>query len=83
MGSVDGKFLATVRIEGIDRQGILQELIQMISTHMAIDIRKLDIEAVREVFHCDLVVRVEDTEVVEDLCLKVKKISGVQRASRV
>lgn len=77
------KFLATVRIEGIDRQGILQELIQMISTHMAIDIRKLDIEAVREVFHCDLVVRVEDTEVVEDLCLKVKKISGVQRASRV
>ena len=78
-----GKFLANVRIEGIDRFGILQEIIQMISMHMAIDIRKLDIEAENEVFHCDLSVLVSDTNVVTDLCNKVKQIRGVQRASRV
>ncbi len=77
------KFLANIRIEGIDRHGILQELIQMISTHLNIDIRKLDIEAEQEVFHCDLAVRVEDARVVEDLCDKVKKINGVKRARRV
>ena len=58
-----GLFLAEVRIEGIDRFGILQEIIQMISMHLAIDIRKLDIEAEEEVFHCDLAVRVHDTKV--------------------
>lgn len=41
-----GMFLANIRIEGIDRFGILQEIIQMISMHLSIDIRKLDIEAV-------------------------------------
>ncbi len=78
-----GLFLAEVRIEGIDRFGILQEIIQMISMHMAIDIRKLDIEAENEVFHCDLAVRVHDTKVITDLCNKLKNIRGVQRAARV
>ena len=80
---VTQKFLATIHIEGIDRFGILQELIQMISTNLAIDIRRLNIEAKKEVFQCDLSVRVEDTKVVTDLCNKVKKINGVKLASRI
>ena len=78
-----GKFLANIRIEGVDRFGILQEIIQMISMHLAINIRKLDIEAQKEVFHCDLSVLVNDTKVVTDLCSKLKQIKGVQKASRV
>lgn len=81
--TVNSKSLAHVRIEGIDRHGILQELIQMISTHLSIDIRKLDIEAHDEVFDCDLWVRVEDVEVVTSLCSKVRNISGVQSATRI
>lgn len=78
-----GSFLAKIRIEGIDRFGILQELISVISTNMSLNIRKLDIAAEKEVFHCDLIVMVEDTIIVTDLCNKVKKINGVQRATRV
>ena len=78
-----GKFLAEVRIEGIDRFGILQEIIQMISLHLGINIRKLDIEAENEVFHCDLAVLVNDTKVVTDLCNSLKQIKGVQKAIRV
>lgn len=80
---VSGKSLAHVKIEGIDRHGILQELIQMISTHLSIDIRKLDIEAHDEVFDCDLWVRVGDVDVVSSLCEKVKTIQGVQNAARI
>ena len=80
---VSGKSLAHVRIEGIDRHGILQELIQMISTNLAIDIRKLNIEAHDEVFECDLWVRVEDVDVVAALCDKVRGIDGVQSAARI
>ena len=78
-----GSFPANVRIEGIDRMGILQEIIQMISLHMSINIRHLDIEAEGEVFHGDLAVMVNDTKVVTDLCNKLKNIRGVQRATRV
>ena len=42
---VAGHFLANIRIEGIDRHGILQELTGMISTALNIDIRRLNIEA--------------------------------------
>lgn len=78
-----GKFLASIHIEGLDRFGILQELIQMISTNLSIDIRKLNIEAKNEVFSCDLSVLIEDSQVVTDLCNKVKKINGVKQANRI
>jgi GTP pyrophosphokinase len=81
--SVRGKFMAQVNIEGVDRQGILQELIQMISTVLSLDIRKLNIEATNEVFACKLYVRVDDTGVVDDLCQKVMKINGVKSATRI
>ncbi|MDE7125871.1 MAG: hypothetical protein K2O12_05270, partial [Muribaculaceae bacterium] len=58
-------------------------LIQMISTHLSIDIRGLDIQTEDEVFHCNLKVRVEDASAVDSLCEKVKKIAGVQKALRV
>ncbi len=81
--NVTASFLANIRIEGLDRFGILNELIQMISNNLALNIRKLNIEARDEVFHCDLTVLVEDKKVVSDLCSKVKKINGVKRAMRI
>ncbi|MDE6206935.1 MAG: RelA/SpoT family protein [Muribaculaceae bacterium] len=77
------RFLAHVHIEGIDRRGILQELTQLISTHLGIDMRKLDIEAAAEVFHADLWVRVSDASTVTDLCRRTKEISGVTTATRI
>ena len=76
-------FSAHVHIEGIDRRGILQEITQLISGHMGIDMRKLDIEAENEVFHADLWVRVSDTGVVADLCSHIKEIKGVSSAARI
>ena len=78
-----GRFHANIRTEGIDRMGILQEIIQMISMHLSIDIRRLDIEAEGEVFHGDLAVMVNNIKVVNDLCNKLKNIRGVKRAARV
>lgn len=81
--TVNGRFLAHVHIQGIDRHGILTELTQMISNHLNMDIRKLDIAADNEVFGCDLWVRVQSAQVVEDLCSKIKKIDGVKSAARI
>lgn len=80
---VEGSFLAKVHIEGIDRQGILQELTHMISTHLNINIRRLDIEARDEVFNCELSVLVSDAKIVNSLCDNVRRIDGVTKASRI
>ena len=75
-------FLAELSVEGIDRMGILQELISEISINMSINIRKLDIEATEGVFSCKLVVRVSDVSIVNRLCKQIKKINGVKSAVR-
>lgn len=74
---------ARVHIEGIDRHGVLQELIAMISTQLNIDMRSLHIDADKEVFKCDLTVRVTDTRSVAELCDKVRSIKGVKTAVRI
>lgn len=77
------RFLAHIHIEGLDRHGILQEITHLISTHLGIDMRKLEIEASDKVFHADLWVRVSDADVVNDLCAHTKSIQGVTLATRI
>ncbi|MDE6332588.1 MAG: GTP pyrophosphokinase, partial [Muribaculaceae bacterium] len=76
-------FTARVHIEGVDRFGMLQELIALISNHMGIEIRKLNIEADNEVFGCDLWVRVTDASVVDSLVTKIATIKGITNAARI
>ena len=78
-----GRFMAHIRIEGIDRHGILHELISLISTHLSLDIRSLDIRTEKEVFRCDLSLLVSDADGLNDLCAKVRRIQGVQSAARI
>ena len=75
-------FLAELSVEGIDRMGILQELISEISINMSINIRKLDIEATEGVFSCKLVVRVSEVSIVIRLCKHIQKINVVKSAVR-
>ena len=80
--TVYSTFPAEIRIDGVDRHGILQELTQLISNQLSIDIRSLHIDTDKEVFHCRLGVLVSDTEAITDLCNKIKKIAGVHTAVR-
>lgn len=80
--SPSDKFLVAVRIEGIDRMGILQEIIYTISTTLAIDIRKLEIGAEDGLFTSHLDVLVKDATVVNNLCKRLKAIDGVTAAVR-
>lgn len=80
--SPSDKFLVAVRIEGIDRMGILQEIIYTISTTLAIDIRRLEIGAEDGLFTSHLDVMVKDATVVNNLCKRLKAIEGVTAAVR-
>ena len=78
----DPKFKATIMLRGIDRMGILQEIVREITTNLVINIRKMDIGSENGLFECELVVLVDDADVVNTLCKRLKKIKGVKVASR-
>ncbi|WP_407404121.1 RelA/SpoT family protein [Sodaliphilus sp.] len=77
------KFLASVHVEGIDRMGILQEIIYIISTNMSINMRSLNIQANKGLFNCRLDVLIEDASVLTALCKRLKNVKGVSSAMRV
>ena len=77
------RFQATIHIEGIDQKGILQSIVNIISTNMSINMKRMNVTADQGVFNCDLIVLIRDAHVVTSLCREIKKIKGVNKASRM
>ncbi len=82
-GKGSDSFLATISIDGIDRLGILEELVATISQRLGINIRSLNIEATHEVFHCKLTALVDNADTVEEICVALLKIKGIKFAQRI
>ena len=77
------RFLASIHIEGIDQKGILQNIVNIISTDMSINMKRMQVTADQGVFSCDLDVLISDATVVTNLCRKIKSVKGVNSASRI
>ncbi len=75
-------FFASIRVEGIDRMGILQEIIYLISTNLEINIRRLNISSDAGVFVCQMDVYVENVSTVTKMCKRLGKVKGVSKAIR-
>ena len=76
------RFMATIHIEGIDQKGILQTIVNIISTNMSINMKQMNVTANDGVFNCDLQVLVSDATVVTNLCREIKKVKGINQAVR-
>ena len=81
-GGSSSNFMATVEIDGIDRFGILEEIIELVSKKFSINIRSMNISTRQEVFHCELSFFVDNAETVENLCDALIHIKGVKFAKR-
>ncbi len=77
------RFQATIHIKGIDQKGILQSVVNIISTNMSINMKRMNVTSDDGVFKCDLVVLVSDATVVTNLCREIKKIKGINSATRM
>lgn len=73
---------AKLSLGGRDRRGILEEITSKVSGTFGGDIRGLTIEARRKDFHCDLTVRIDTMETLENICRELKGIDGVTDVSR-
>lgn len=76
-------FDATVRIEGIDRIGMLNEVTRVISEQMNISIHKVAISCGEGIFDGTIELRVHDRDDVRSIIDNLKKVPGVQDVSQI
>lgn len=70
-------FLAELRIEGSDRVGLVNEITQIISNELKVNIRKISFDTEDGIFEGNITLFVNDTNHLESLINKLKNIQGV------
>ena len=76
-------FLVYIYIKGIDSMGLLNEVTQVISRQLNVNIRKLTIEAEDGIFEGKIQLWVHDVDDVKTICNNLKKIQNIKQVSRV
>ena len=76
-------FDATLRLQGIDRVGMLLDISQVISSQMNVNIHKLTIASEEGVFDGTVELRVHDREDVRNIMGQLKKIADVQDVTQI
>ena len=76
-------FDATIRMQGIDRVGMLLDISQIISSQMNVNIHKLTIASEEGVFDGTIELRVHDREDVRNIISQLKKIADVQDVTQI
>ena len=76
-------FDATIRMQGIDRMGILVDISRVITSQMSVNIHKLTIGSNDGVFDGSIELRVHDREDVRAIIDELKKIEGTQDVQQI
>ena len=76
-------FDATIRLQGIDRVGMLLDISQIISSQMSVNIHKLTIASEEGVFDGTIELRVHDRDDVKDIISRLKKIEDMQDVTQI
>ena len=76
-------FEASIRISGIDRVGMLNEITQVISSQMNVNIHKVTITCEDGIFDGSIELRVHDRDDVQQIVENLKKISDLKEISQI
>jgi GTP pyrophosphokinase len=76
-------FSSKIEIKGIDRMGILNEITQVITNDLSVNMRKLTIDANAGIFKGTIEVIVHDLDDVGQLLSHLQKIKGIESVKRV
>ena len=76
-------FPATIEIKGTDRMGVLSEIVRIITEDYAINISKMDLDTKDGIFESHITIYVHDVEDVNNLCMALMKIQGLNSVLRI
>jgi GTP pyrophosphokinase len=76
-------FPVSIEVKGIDRMGMLKDIVQVITDDLSVNMRKLLIESKDEFFEGQIVVAVHDVNDVNKLVSRLQKIKGLKSVTRI
>lgn len=76
-------FLVTIYLKGIDSMGLLNEVTQVISRQLNVNIRKLSIETNDGIFEGKIQLYVHDVDDVRAICNNLKLIQNIKQVVRI
>ena len=76
-------FDATIRLGGIDRRGLVNEVTQVISQQLSVDIRKLMFTTDNGIFDGVIELRVHDRDDLQSIMDNLKHVDDLQEISRI
>ncbi len=76
-------FLSGIRIKGIDDVGLLKNLTNIISSEYSINIRNIHFDTHDGMFEGTVMLYINDTQHLNNLIKKLKKIQGIQKVTRI
>ena len=76
-------FIATIRLGGIDRMGLLNDITQVISSQMNVNIRNLNITCEDGMFDGTLELRVHDRDDVHQVMESLKQVDDLKEISEI
>jgi GTP pyrophosphokinase len=76
-------FLAGLKITGVDRVGIINDITKVISTELKVNIRSITIDTTDGMFEGNIMLFVHDTKHLDKLIMKLSKVSDVLNVRRV
>ncbi|MDX2246312.1 MAG: RelA/SpoT family protein [Bacteroidia bacterium] len=82
-GRSDVSFLTAIKVVGLDKQGMLNDLIRIISLRMKLNIRKVTIESRNQMFEGLFTVYVHNIEELSQLMSRMEALTHVYTVSRV
>ncbi len=75
--------LAGVKIQGLDKKGLMRELTNVISEQLNLNMRSLNFESSEGVFVGTIMLYIQDLESFNYLISNLKKIDGIEKVSRI
>lgn len=76
-------FLAGIKLTGIDDVGLVNNITKIISEELNVNMRSISFDSNDGVFEGNIMVFVHDTAHLDNLCDKLKKVSGVLNVTRI
>ncbi|MCK9219068.1 MAG: RelA/SpoT family protein [Bacteroidales bacterium] len=76
-------FLSEIKVTGIDKQGLINEITRIISNDLSLNIKSFHIEALNGLTEGLITLYVQDTSVLNDALENLKKVEGIINVTRI
>ena len=76
-------FPAILEVKGIDAQGVLVQIIKVLSEEFGVNIIKIDLESKDGIFEGNFLLHVHSSEQMNDICTSMQKIKAINSVKRV